>query len=752
MSYSKRGIGLLIVCLLLFWVGANPVATALEKKDLVPGVGESRPPVAWFLLGLLIAIKLGVILRFVKSIGGQRAAEGKYRALLQAIVEGFAVFQVGNDDYRLVECNDSFRRLFPEVANSLGQSPQEFLPSWPVLWHRLFSEVVRTGRPQEIKEPIEHRGRIISAQAYRPQDDHVALIISDITEEVQVHQALQQEKQFFEDIFEATSLGYWDWDLTTDNQYLSPRCRQLCGYGDQEVINWLDLVLPEDGQLVQSQLDRHFRSRGVEPFSCEIRLRHGQGPLVWVMAAGRVTNWDEEMGPLRMVGCLLDITKQKLFEESLQRHYRAEKLIAEVSGIFVRRHFEQGLIDKALEHIGHFFGAQGVYLYQVEGERLQIIHAFPRSAIGFLPGSAPWWVDEVFEQPQVFLNPQGHGGTLLVIPIHANQDPLGYLVLEHQGKERKWSRDEINLTRTVSEIIVGALNRERAEAKINEYAMELELRGLELEELYRKLDDEFAKARHIHDTIIPKTLPQVPGMALAAHYRPAGNIGGDFYNVIQKGNQLILYLSDVTGHGLDGAMLSSFVKHTIDTLIMATGESSLTPALIGRALAQRMAAEDFPPDYAVTIFIGMIDLDTNQMVYTGAGFHTPPLLSRRDEDVQTLDTPGLPITTSVSMDLISLEEQILQLKPGDTLLLATDGLYEQRQGSCLYGQRLLPLFQRNSPLPAQVLLDLIINDFEEFLGPREQTDDVSLLVMKLGREGIFTGDWPSSLGALEELR
>ncbi len=84
------------------------------------------------------------------------------------------------------------------------------------------------------------------------------------------------------------------------------------------------------------------------------------------------------------------------------------------------------------------------------------------------------------------------------------------------------------------------------------------------------MDKEISKAQQVHKQILPQSLPSIETISFAAYYQPAEKMGGDFYDVIHRGNKLIFYLSDVSGHGMDGAMLSLFVKHTINSYIDLT--------------------------------------------------------------------------------------------------------------------------------------------------------------------------------------
>ncbi|MFW6282099.1 MAG: PAS domain-containing protein, partial [bacterium] len=133
-------------------------------------------------------------------------------------------------------------------------------------------------------------------------------------------------------------------------------------------------------------------------------------------------------------------------------------------------------------------------------------------------------------------------------------------------------------------------------SKRKKTANELKEKNIQLEELNKKLDREIAKAEIIHQTVLQKKLPLIEGFSLSAYYNPAVSLGGDFYKVIIKGNKAIIYLSDVTGHGLDSAFLSSFIKNTVDSYIAIHEEEFISPQKIAYFLQQRITGEVFPDD------------------------------------------------------------------------------------------------------------------------------------------------------------
>lgn len=247
----------------------------------------------------------------------------------------------------------------------------------------------------------------------------------------------------------------------------------------------------------------------------------------------------------------------------------------------------------------------------------------------------------------------------------------------------------------------------------------------------KALHNQLDKARHIHERTLPQSLPDVQGLTFAAHYQPAQKLGGDFYNVIKAGQKIVLYLSDVSGHGLDGALLTVFAKEAIDSYIALKPEQ-IEPASILSHLDRQFRNENYPPDYFICIFLAVFDLGTNELTYTGVGFQTLPLLKLEKGGQHQLYSGGPPISVVISPELMDFEEKKLRLEPGDTLMFSTDGLVEQEVEGETYQERAEIIFYANSYLPPATIVQALNEDFRRFnRGSIEGDDDITFLVMKV---------------------
>lgn len=290
--------------------------------------------------------------------------------------------------------------------------------------------------------------------------------------------------------------------------------------------------------------------------------------------------------------------------------------------------------------------------------------------------------------------------------------------------------------------------RKLDEQKIADYTAELE-------RLYQELGEEMNKARDVHKRTLPREFPAVKGLSFAAHYQPAKKLGGDFYDVVHLGNKMIIYLSDVTGHGVDGAMLSVFVKHTIKGYLYFSTDEDIGPEKILRYLSTQFHGKNLSADYFISIFLAVLDLETMVLTYTAAGFQDTPLVSMGSGEQTKLISKGLFLSPAFSDELLNLQENSMHLAPGTTIFFNTDGLTEQGMKGTYYGTRLPAVFYENSAFPPELIVRAVCEDFRKFNnGSLQGNDDITFLVMQADPQSKITErlELASDFAELKRLR
>ena len=250
-------------------------------------------------------------------------------------------------------------------------------------------------------------------------------------------------------------------------------------------------------------------------------------------------------------------------------------------------------------------------------------------------------------------------------------------------------------------------------------------------ETKRQLDDEINKAKKLHENSLPTKIPEINHLDMHAYYKPSNEVGGDYYNLIKiSDDKLLFYISDVTGHGLDAAMMSAFIKSTINAYLeLCANEQSLKPKEIIEFLFKQNQKENFPEDYLITILIGIIDTSNNQMIFSSAGMHIPFVIC--NNDLKEVEAGNLPISKNIPSKLLHYENKEVKLRQDSVLFATTDGIFEQRnENNEVYGDRYKEIICENKFLDAKAIVEAINRDFYSFTG--DQTDDdITYVVFKL---------------------
>jgi len=281
--------------------------------------------------------------------------------------------------------------------------------------------------------------------------------------------------------------------------------------------------------------------------------------------------------------------------------------------------------------------------------------------------------------------------------------------------------DQITIARlqlTIDEL--GRSNESLAKALEDLRAAQAEL--LQRERLKRDL--EIATA--VHKSILPVSFPEIPNFEFAAIARPAREVGGDLYDVIPiDSDQVGLVMADVSGKSVQGAMYMAIVK----TLFFSQANAYLTTSEIAHRVHELLmkvsTAEMF-----VTVFYANLNHNTRKMSYIRGGHDRPIYYRAATGQTKLLDIPGRFL--GLLPNLI-VEEDSLTFEQGDVLVCYSDGVTDavRPEDNEMYGlERLHTMVVRESHRSAQELVDIIVEDVDNFRNGADQPDDLTLLVTK----------------------
>jgi NarL family two-component system response regulator LiaR len=243
---------------------------------------------------------------------------------------------------------------------------------------------------------------------------------------------------------------------------------------------------------------------------------------------------------------------------------------------------------------------------------------------------------------------------------------------------------------------------------------------------YQEIGRELALAGEIQASFLPDELPRIVGWQLTATLEPARETSGDFYDVIPLPNgRLGILVADVTDKGMGAALFMALSRTLIRTY---AAEYDTRPDLALGAANQRILS-DTHAGLFVTVFYGILDVDSGKLTYCNAGHNPPYLIStRREVPIQELVRTGMPLGVFEDVDW---EQGTAQLAPGDVLVLYTDGITEaQDRRQAFFGdRRLRETAQANLGCSALDIHQAVITEVQQFVGDAPQFDDITLMVL-----------------------
>jgi len=140
-------------------------------------------------------------------------------------------------------------------------------------------------------------------------------------EKKETQEIIENQRKAFEEIFETSLAGYWDWNPIENTEYLSPKFKKTFGYENHELENtpesWMSLANPQDLQKMFADYSAHAKSGGEFPFQSEMRFTHKDGSLRTILCCGKILEWTPKGEPQRVIGCHVDLTELRNAEQTL---------------------------------------------------------------------------------------------------------------------------------------------------------------------------------------------------------------------------------------------------------------------------------------------------------------------------------------------------------------------------------------------------------------------------------------------------
>ena len=253
-----------------------------------------------------------------------------------------------------------------------------------------------------------------------------------------------------------------------------------------------------------------------------------------------------------------------------------------------------------------------------------------------------------------------------------------------------------------------------------------------------KLDREIEIAREVQERLFPQTLPDIAGVEMAGHCRPAQVIGGDYYDLIpirddsSSNHRLGIAIGDISGKGVSAALLMASLHASL------RGQTMSGPGNLGVKMSNvnRLLYNASDSNRYATFFYAELDLDLDSgqrtLHYVNGG-HNPPAILRQEDGVWRIFrlADGGPVVGLLAD--ATYEQQTIQLLPGDIFLAFTDGISEaMNPANEEWGEdQMLAEAEAHSSLSAEELLQHLLSTADAFAAGAPQHDDMTLVVMRL---------------------
>lgn len=237
---------------------------------------------------------------------------------------------------------------------------------------------------------------------------------------------------------------------------------------------------------------------------------------------------------------------------------------------------------------------------------------------------------------------------------------------------------------------------------------------------------ELELAAHIQRELLPKKVPKVSGLEIAAGLIPAAEIGGDCFDFIQNGkNDFIMYIGDVTGHGVPSGLVVAIANAVIYSLV---SNNTISEILI-------RTNEILKAKTSTNMFLTMLMANWNASKkifrYVSAGHERMLLLHSKSKTVDQVEGGGMALGMLPDISKL-LKERTLELKIGDVLVMYSDGIPEARskKGESYGLKRFQELLKKDCAFKsAEAIKNTILSDVKEFMAGAKQEDDITLVVL-----------------------
>ena len=271
--------------------------------------------------------------------------------------------------------------------------------------------------------------------------------------------------------------------------------------------------------------------------------------------------------------------------------------------------------------------------------------------------------------------------------------------------------------------------RRRAEQKLHKAHEALQEAYDQLEEtttIKERMESELRIARDIQMSMVPCLFPTYPGLDMCASMAPAREVGGDLYGYLLAGHMLYFAVGDVSGKGVPASLFMAQATRLFQTL----AKQGMSPAEICTRINDALSGADNEGNMFVTMFLGLLDLETGHLSFCNAG-HNPPVLGGGENGGDFIDMlPNAPIGVLPGLEFQGEEIESIKGRP---LFVYTDGLNEaENPAHEQFGDDRLLAFLRNCSFEStRQVIETITAEVEAHRNGAEPSDDLTMMCLNV---------------------
>lgn len=297
----------------------------------------------------------------------------------------------------------------------------------------------------------------------------------------------------------------------------------------------------------------------------------------------------------------------------------------------------------------------------------------------------------------------------MCVPLWNNKEIIGIIYADKTSLLNPFTGEDLRLLTLLSNLAAVKIEN----AKLFEKSLEQE-----------KMEKELALASQIQKDLLPKKNPEFTNFDIAGANVSCYQVGGDYYDFVNvDSDRLVITIADVSGKGVSSSLLMASLRAALHSDI----HPEYDPEKISSKLNNFVHRSSSPHSF-ITFFFCELNHRTRDLRYINAG-HNPPIHFTKDRKVNRLESSGLCLGMFPD---INYKSESITLKPGDILLLYTDGFTESRdkQNNEFQEKGLIDLLRKHTKSNAQELLNTFFAEVKTFTKGMDQMDDMTLIVIK----------------------